>query len=140
MKIAKKKTRMQTPLVNLIINLERPLEMVLNQGEYIEIKCHNTSGDNDSGSYEINLPYYVGGSPEEWLVWKDKLLKAFNGQGISTGSLRYMFTECLLKGDAKATFNQTALDIGIHGVENFNKVLAEMIKHSFSACCKQKRY
>ena len=76
---------MQTPLVNPIIDLVMPLEKVLKKGEYITIKCHNTTGDNDSGSYQINLSYYRGGSPEEWLVGKDKLLKALDGQGISTG-------------------------------------------------------
>ena len=59
---------MQTPLVNPIIDLERLLEKVLQKGEYIAIKCHNNRGDNDSGSHEINLPYYGGGSLEEWLV------------------------------------------------------------------------
>ena len=44
-----------------------------------------------------------------------------------------MFTERLLTGDAKAVFNQAALDIGIRTVENFNKVLLEMIKHAFPA-------
>ena len=62
MKIAKKKVRIQSPLVNPIIDLERPLKKVLKIGQYIIIKCHNTLGD---GSYEINLPYYGGGSPEE---------------------------------------------------------------------------
>ena len=76
MKIAKKKVRMQSSLVNPIIDLEWPLEKVSQKKEYITIKCHNTPGDNDSGSYEINLPCYGGGSPEEWLVWKDTLLKA----------------------------------------------------------------
>ena len=95
---------MQTPLANSIINQERPLEKVLKKGEYIA-KYHNIPGDNDSGSYEIYLPYYGGGSPEEWLVWKDKLLKALDGQSISTGPQRYTFTERLLTGDAKATFN-----------------------------------
>ena len=60
MKIVKKKVRMQSLLVNLIIDLERPLEKILKEGEYIAIKCHNTPGDNDSESYEINLPYYGG--------------------------------------------------------------------------------
>ena len=82
MKIAKKKVRIQTPLVNPIIDLERPLEKVLKIGEYIAIKCNNTPGDNDSGSYEINPPYYEGGSPEDCLVWRDKLLKALDGQSI----------------------------------------------------------
>ena len=58
MKIVKKKVRMQTPLVNPIIHLERPLKKVLKKGEYIAIQCYITPGDNDSGSYEINIPYY----------------------------------------------------------------------------------
>ena len=72
MKIAKKKVKMQTPLVNPIIDLERPLEKVLKKGEYIVIECHTNPGDNDSGFYEINLPYFAGGSPEEWPLWKKK--------------------------------------------------------------------
>ena len=131
---------MQSPLVNLIIDLERPLEN--QKGEYIAIKCHNTPGDNDSGSYEINLSCYGGGSPEEWLVGKDKLLKALDGQSISTCPLRYTFTERLLTGDSKATFNQAALYIGICTIDNFNKVPAEMTKHVFPAYAfrEQKRY
>ena len=82
MKIAKKKVRMQTPLVKPIIDLERPLEKVLKTWEYIAIKWHNTPGDNGLGSYEINIPYYGGGTPKEWLVCKDKLLKALDGQSI----------------------------------------------------------
>ena len=86
---------MQSPLENPKIDLERPLENVLKKGEYIAIKSHTTPGDNDSGSYEINIPYYGRGSSEEWLVWKDKLVNALDGQGISMGPQRYMFTERL---------------------------------------------
>ena len=76
MKISKQKVKMTTPLGNPIIDLERTLEKVLKKGKYIAIKCHNTLGDYGSGSYEINLHNYGGGTPEEWLVWKDKLLNA----------------------------------------------------------------
>ena len=133
---------MQSQLVNPIINLDRPLEKVLKKGEHIAIECHNTAGDNNSGSYEINLPYNEGESPEKWLVSKVSLLKASDGQSISTGPLQYTFNECLLLGGAKATFNQAALDIGIRTVTNFNKVLLEMTKHAFPAYvfCVQKRY
>ena len=72
--------------------------MMLNNGLYDAIKCHNTPGDNDSGSYGINLLYYGGGSPEERLVWRDKHLKALGGQDINMEAQRYMFTEHLLEG------------------------------------------
>ena len=63
-----------------------------------------------------NLTNYGEGSLEEWLVWKDKLVKALDGQSMSTESLRYKFTG--------------------------NKVLLEITKHEFSVYtfCKQKRY
>ena len=138
MKIAKKKVRMQTPLVNLIIDLERPLKK---NGAYITVKCHNTPGDNDSGSYEINLPYYGGGTPEEWPVRKDKLFKTSDSQGISMAPQRYMIIERLLTSDAKATFSQAALVTGICTIDNFNKALLEMTKLAFPAYAvfKQKR-
>ena len=123
--------RTQTPLVNPNIDLERPLEKVLKEGEYIVIKCYNTPGDNDFGSYEINLPYYEGRSSEEWLGWRDKLLKALDGQSLSMRPLRFTFTERILTDDAKATFDQTALSIGICTIDNFNKALLEMNKHTF---------
>ena len=64
-------------------------------------------------------------------------LKALDGQSINTGPLRYTFTERQLIGDAKATFTQAALDIGIRKADNFNKVLLEMnnmhFQHMLSA-------
>ena len=58
------------------------------------------------------------------------------------GPQRYTFTECLLTGDMKATFNQAALDIGICTVDNFNKLLLEITKHTFPAYafCELKKY
>ena len=52
------------------------------------------------------------------LVWEDELLKALNGPGISTGLIKYLFTERLLVEDVKATFYQAALNIGICTVDN----------------------
>ena len=85
-----------------------------------ENTCQDTPSDSDSGSYEINLPYYGGGSV--WLVWNDKLLKALNAQSICTIPQRGTFTERLLTCDAKATFKQAALRI---------KVLLKITKHAF---------
>ena len=60
MKIDKKKVRIQLPLVNPIIELIWPLEKVLKIDECTVIKCHNNPNDNDSGSYDIDLPHYGG--------------------------------------------------------------------------------
>ena len=116
----------------MVCEVESPLQKVLKQGDYISIKCHNTPGITDSVTYDINLPYYGGGRHEEWLIWKDKLLRALDGQGISEGPQRYTFTESPLTDDAKATYTQAALVIGVLMVNEFNQVLAEMTKHTFS--------
>ena len=54
------------------------------------------------------------------------------------GPLRCMFTERLLTGDMKATLNHADRDIGVHTVDNFNKILAGMTKYVFPvyAFCK----
>ena len=85
MKITKKKVRIQTLLVNLIIKLERPLEKIHKKGECIVIKRHNAPVDSDSGFYEINPSYYGGESPDKWLVWKGELYKTLNSQVIRMG-------------------------------------------------------
>ena len=68
MKMAKKKVNFRIPLVNPIIDLEILLKKIFQIGEHIAIMCHNTPGDNDSGSYEIKLPHYGGGFLKQWLV------------------------------------------------------------------------
>ena len=56
MKIANKKVRMQSPLVQPINDLERPLEKVLKKGKYIMIKSLNTPGDNDADPLKSTSP------------------------------------------------------------------------------------
>ena len=108
---AKKKVRIQTPLFIPIIDLEIPFEKIVKKCECIVIRCHKTSGVAYSVSFDIRLPYYGGGSSEDLLVWKDKSLKALEGQGISIGPQRFIFTPCLKRGDTKATFNQAVPDV-----------------------------
>ena len=61
---------------------------------------------------------------------------------MAKASVRVLYCTFLPTDDAKATFNQAALNIGIRTVEIFNKVLAEMTKHVFPAYAfrKQKRH
>ena len=71
---------------------------------------------------------------------KDKLLKDLDGQAISTGSQRHTFIEHLLKDDVKTAFNQAVLEICVWTVDNFNKVLLRMSKHTFPAYCSMLKY
>ena len=88
-------------------------------------------------TYEINFLYFEGGSPElcddKWLLWKDKLPRALEGQWIGTSPNLYNFTKRLSTSDAKSIFNHAALDISKCTVDNCNKRLQKMIKHAFSS-------
>ena len=68
MKIAKKQSINNTPLVNPIIGLARPSVKTLKMNKYKAIKCHNTLGDVNSCTYKMNLLYYRGRSSKEWLL------------------------------------------------------------------------
>ena len=57
MKFVKKTVKFRTSLVNPIIDLKGNLEHS-QKGNCIAIKCGKPQGNNDSGSYEIDLPYY----------------------------------------------------------------------------------
>ena len=52
-----------------------------------------------------------------------------------------MFTERLITGDIKATFNQADLNLDKCDTDNFNKVLMKVTEHTFQsyAFCKWKR-
>ena len=94
MKIAKKKFKFQTTLVKPIIDRERPLEKMLKKGGCLVIKCYNTPGGYYSGSYEINLSYYGGGSPGECFFGKTYYLRPW----MANTSVRDLKGTCLLLG------------------------------------------
>ena len=76
------------------LRFQRLNEKILKNREYIVIKCHNTPGDNDSGSYEINL----------LAIEEDHLKSGLSGKTnysrpqMAKASVRDFFGTGLLKG------------------------------------------
>ena len=139
MRIAKKVKIHGPPMINPVISAYRH---DLKKQEYIAFKCHNTPGETTSATYEVHIPYFGSGLPEEWVVLTDQLAKGIHGQDITTAPGRFDFILRLLTGDAKATFEQKARDITSHTVANFDTALKATTKHVFPthAFRKQKRY
>ena len=48
----------------------------------------------------IKIPRFDSGTPEEWIIFVDLVLKALVGQKATTGPLMYKYVERVLKGDA----------------------------------------
>ena len=66
-----------------IIGLERPEKPTLTKGEYVVLKCRTNPLEESSSTYDLPIPYYSTGTPEEWLRFERNLEKAFD-YGSST--------------------------------------------------------
>ena len=140
--IPKKKSVGTPTLIVPAIALSRPEKKVLTKGQYVEYKCFSSPGDTDSPAYNIQIPYFGSGTPEEWLMFLDNLDKALVGQHITDGPGRYEFTERLLQEDTLATFRLKTLEVGTRTVDHFNEVMARLTEHIFPvhAYREQKRF
>ena len=139
--IAKKK-KTTVSLVNPIIPYERPMDKELKKGDYGNLKCHVVPADPNSNTYEIHVPYFGTGSPEEWLIFLDRLWKCITGQNASTGPARFEQCERSLKGDALMVYRLKVADINARTNAEFENVLISMTEHIFPvhAYREQKRY
>ena len=142
MKIAKKTKKERVALLNPIIPLERPPDRELKKGDYVNLKCHLVPGDPNSNTYEIHVPYFGTGTPEEWLIFVDRLWKGITGQNITSGPARFQQAERSLKGECLATFKLKSTRFAQRTVPNFEVILNQMTSHIFpvNAYREQKRY
>ena len=124
------------------IPLERPEKVDLQKGDYLSLKLQSTPGDADSQTYELSIPYYGSGTPEQWLKFTRDLNRVLIGQSITTGPPKYAMARRLLEGDALAKFNERATANGNETNEHFVTTLREVTTHVFpkKALALQKRY
>jgi hypothetical protein len=124
------------------ITLERAERRSLVKGEYLEYKLRNTPGDLTSPVYSLSVPFFSTGTCEEWLKFRENLLKVLSGQNVTTGPGKYVVTRRLLQGDALAAFENAATDLPTETNANFDEVLQAVTAHVFPkrAAQLQKRY
>ncbi len=128
--------------LNAPIQLQRPEKPELVKGQYITLKLRSTPAEAASTTYDLPLPYFGSGTPEEWLRFKRNLYKVIVGQNLTTGPLKYTVTRRVLEGDALAAFDASAEILGNETNDNFVLALAALTEHIFPARAlqTQKRY
>ena len=94
-------------------------------------RAHVVPADPNSNTYEIHVPYFGTGSPEEWLIFLDRLWKGISGQNASTGPARFEQCERSLKGDALMVYRLKVADINARTNAEFENVLTSMTEHIF---------
>ena len=129
-------------IVNPIIPLDRPTRANVSKSDSLTFKLRAVPTEADSSTYELTVPYFKTGKPEELLNFIRDLRKIIVGQNVTTGPNQFALARRLLQGDALAAFDRAAEATGAETVVNFKTVLGELIKHVFPkrAISTQKRY
>lgn len=116
-----------------VIPLGRPDKKELEKGSYETLRLYTDPGDTDSATYDVTVPYYGSGTPEEFLIFIKNVKKVLNGQNLTTGPQKYSTMKRLLKGDALATFEAAEAEAGTQTTEHFEVCVKELTKHVFPA-------
>ena len=112
-------------------------------GKYAEkIKCRTNPSDATSTTYEIPMAYFKEGTPEEWLIFMDRLGRCITGQNATSGQAKFSLTRRLLDGAAKTAFENAAQLQGAHTNAAFQECLHAVTMDVFppKALLNQKRF
>ena len=134
MKIAKKKNEdLIHSSLKPAIPFTRGPGKKLERGEYHAYKLRTVPGDSNSPVYELSVPFFSAGTPEEWLKFMKNIQAVFVGQDVTTGPTQFAMAKALLKGDALSVFETSTLARGTMTVANFKSCLQDITTHVFPA-------
>ena len=107
----------------------------------IAMKLRVNPTDQNSPTYEITVPFFSHGTPQEALDARANLLKIFRGQNITLGTNQCSTVRDVLKGDALNAFNKEIGTLGSETVNNCSAALKVMVTNAFptKALLRQKK-
>jgi hypothetical protein len=128
--------------VQPVIGLERPSKKELKKDECLTFKLRSSPNDANSLTYEITVPFFRNGSPEELLLFLKLVDRVLAGTNTTSGPNKYALIRRLLQGDALTAFNNAATAEGNETNANYEICCQKLIKHAFpkKALTDQKRY
>eukprot|EP00957_Ditylum_brightwellii_P174129 13257806-Ditylum_brightwellii.AAC.1 len=83
-----------------IIPFPRPTPRQLERGQFHTYKLRTIPADATSPLYELSVPFFDKGTPEEWIKFRCGLAAVLKGQNITQGPASYAVAKMLLKGNA----------------------------------------
>eukprot|EP00957_Ditylum_brightwellii_P070550 5360212-Ditylum_brightwellii.AAC.1 len=90
MKTAPSTKRTSNPDVKrAVIALTRPTMRTLERGQFHTYKLRTTPADTDSPTYELSIPFFDKGTPEEWIKFRHGLQTVLKGQNVMQGPASY---------------------------------------------------
>eukprot|EP00957_Ditylum_brightwellii_P086419 6575316-Ditylum_brightwellii.AAC.1 len=92
-------------------------------------KLRTTPADTTSPIYELPVPFFDDGTPEEWVKFQHGLQAVIKGQNITQGLASYTVAKTPLKGDALTVFEQAEIDRSNQTVPHFELCLDDVAEH-----------
>ena len=69
------------------IPIEREEQKTLRKEKVQTFKCRTDPSNRDSPAYEVYVPYFSDGTPEQWIYFLRTLKQVMKGQGDTTSVL-----------------------------------------------------
>jgi hypothetical protein len=113
------------------IKLIRDDEKEYAKGLYVMMKLRSEPTDEHSPTHEVQVPYFKGGTCEQFLEFNDKTQAVIVGQNITTGPQKVAFMKTVLKGDALAHFAQYFVTAGNELNATYEDSICSMTTHVF---------
>ena len=104
MKVAPQRTFNKSAMIKPPLPLEKVKSPRYEKHQVQTFKCRVDPTDDKSSQYEIAVPFFDAGTPEEWIYFQRCLERAFGGQGDTTGLQQYKKVRMLLQGEALTAF------------------------------------
>jgi len=116
-----------------VIPFERPVLPLSNKDKVLTFKLHSDLANKNSASYDLTIPYFMTGSPEELFLFLDDVEKVIVGQHIHDPAGQYALMCRLLQGDALAYFKHSDFQYVEEDVLNFATCTNKLIMHVLPA-------
>ena len=131
MKLSVPRTFNRAMSVTPPIDLKRPSIQKFSKDQVQTFKCRVDATNLNSNLYDIAVPYFSDGTPEEWIYFQRHLNRAYAGQGDTNGGQRYAKIRMLLQGEALAAFESqvTATDNHTETLDTLDRAI-----QAVSAC------
>ena len=113
------------------IKLLRDDEKEYEKGSYVTMKLRSVPTEEHSPTHEIQVPYFKGGTCEQFLEFIDKTQAVIVGQNLTMGPQKVAFMRTVLKGDALAHFAQFFVTAGNEDNVTYEESIHSLTTHVF---------
>eukprot|EP00957_Ditylum_brightwellii_P077016 5853198-Ditylum_brightwellii.AAC.1 len=120
-----------------VIAFQRPSPRQLELRQYHTYKLRTTPADATLPIYNLSVPFFDEGTPEEWIKFWCGLQAVLKGQNVTQGPPNYAVFKTLLKGNALMVFKQAEIDHSNQTLPHFDLCLDDMAAHVFPEKARQ---